>query len=150
MRIAAVAVFIACLTACKSGNQNSDAVRQGVIDYLAKVGMNVKGMDITLSNVKYNGNQADVSVAFAVKGSGQVAMTKGYHLELQGNQWTVMGSQGGGDHGKGGMPGADNPHGGAPTPGGAENPHGGGAVPAAQGGGKMPSPEDLPPAGTRK
>jgi hypothetical protein len=36
-------------------------------------------------------------------------------------------------------------------PGGApENPHAGGSMPAAPAGGKMPSPEDLPPAGKKK
>jgi hypothetical protein len=144
VRIASAAVLIACLAACKSANQtqNTDAVRQGVIDYLAKkAGMNVNGMDITLSNVKFNGNQADVNVSFSVKGTAQVAMTKGYHLELQGNQWVVVGSQGSDEHGK--M---------APDAGGATpNPHAGGAMPAAPaGGGKMPSPEDLPPAGKKK
>ena len=74
---------MACLVACKSGSQNNDAVRQGVMDYLSqKASMNVKGMDINMSNLKINGNQADVMVSFGVKGTGQVAMTKGYHLEL--------------------------------------------------------------------
>ena len=143
VRIVSVAVLIACLVACKSASQtqNTDAVRQGVIDYLGKkAGMNVSGMDITLSNVKFNGNQADVNVSFGVKGTGQVAMTKGYHLELQGNQWVVVGSQGSDEHGK--M---------APDASATPNPHAGGAMPAAPGsGGKMPSPEDLPPAGKKK
>jgi hypothetical protein len=71
-------------------------------------------------------------------------MTKGYHLEMQGNQWVVVGSQGSDEHGKTAPGGA--------MPGGApDNPHAGGAMPAAPAaGGKMPSPEDLPPAGTKK
>jgi hypothetical protein len=144
VRIASVAVLVVCLTACKSGNQsqNTDALRHGVDEYLTQKGMNLKGMDINLSNVKFNGNQADVTVSFAVKGTGQTAMTKGYHLENQGGKWVVIGSQGGDEHGKA-----------APEAGtGAmENPHGGG-MPAAppSGGGKMPSPEDLPPAGKKK
>lgn len=145
-----MALLIACLTACKSGNQNqnADALRQGVIDFLTQKGLNVKGMDINLSNPKFNGNQADVTVSFGVKGTGQMAMTKGYHLEMQGDKWVVLGSQGGDEHGKaspdagGAMPGG----GGAP-----ENPHAGGMPPTAPGGtGKMPSPEDLPPAGKKK
>jgi hypothetical protein len=148
VRIASVAVFIACLAACKSANQNqnADALRQGVIDYLSqKAGMNVKGMDINLTNPKFNGNQADVTVTFGVKGTGQVAMTKGYHLEMQGANWVVVGSQSGDEHGKmapdaGAMPGGA----------GAPNPHAGGMPGAPAGGGKMPSPEDLPPAGKKK
>jgi hypothetical protein len=73
-------------------------------------------------------------------------MTKGYHLEMQGNQWVVVGSQGGADeHGK------MAPGGGAMSGAAPDNPHAGGAMPAAPaGGGKMPSPEDLPPAGKKK
>src|ERR1051326_497580 len=127
---------MACLVACKSGSQNSDAVRQGVMDYLSqKAAMNVKGMDINMSNLKISGNQADVTVSFGVKGTGQVAMTKGYHLELQGDKWAGVGSQGGGDeHGKM-APGA-----GGAIP-GAENPHAGGVPASAAPGGKMPSPD---------
>jgi hypothetical protein len=148
VRIAPVVVLIACLVACKSANQsqNTDAVRQGVFDYLTQKGMNVKGMDINLSNVKFNGNQADVTVGFGVKGTGQMAMTKGYHLEMQGGKWVVIGSQGGDEHGK-----ATTPDAGGAMPGGAGNPHAGGmpATPPSAGG-KMPSPEDLPPAGQKK
>ena len=144
MRIAAVAVFIACLAACKSASQNSEALRQGVTDYLTKAGLNVKGMDLALSNAKFDGNKADVTVSFSVKGTTQVAMTKNYHLEQQAGQWTVVGSAGGSEHGQMAP--------GAPAAGG-ENPHAGVAMPAAPpsgGGSKMPSPESLPPAGTKK
>lgn len=136
--------MILCLAGCKSGNQSQDAVRQGVIDYLEKNSINVPGMDINVTNVKFNGNQADATVSMGVKGSGTVLMTKGYHFEFKDNKWVVVGSQGGDQHGavvpgagKGAMPGAANPHGdGAP------------GAPAA--GGKMPAPEDLPPAGKKK
>ena len=69
VRIASALLLIACLAGCKSGNQNPDAVRQGVMDYLSqKAAMNVKGMDINMSNLKISGNQADVTVSFGVKG----------------------------------------------------------------------------------
>jgi hypothetical protein len=136
--------------ACKSANQsqNSDAVRQGVNEYLTQRGFNLKGMDVNLSNMKFNGNQADVTVSFGVKGTGQMAMTKGYHLEMQGGKWVVIGSQGGEEHGKT-MP--QDAGGAAPGGAGMANPHAGGmpAAPAGSGG-KMPSPEDLPPAGKKK
>jgi hypothetical protein len=134
--------------ACKSANQsqNTDAVRQGVNDYLTSKGLNMKGMDVNLSSLKVNGNQADVTASFSVKGTAQVAMTMGYHLEKQGDKWVVMGSQGGQEHGKTAPPDAS-----GAAPGGMENPHAGGMPAAAPGGGgKMPSPEDLPPAGKKK
>ena len=148
MRIASVAVLIACLAACKAPNQaqNNDAVRQGVLSYLQKGGYNVAGMDVTIADVKYNGNQADAKVNIGVKGTSQTAMSMGYHLEMKDNQWTVVGKQDSSQHGATQPP----PDAGA-APGGMPNPHAGGAPPAAPGGsGKMPSPEDLPPAGTKK
>jgi hypothetical protein len=140
VRIASALLLIACLTACKSGNQSPEALRLGVVEYLQKVGINVAGMDISISNVKFNGNQADATVNMGVKGSGTTSMTMNYHLEQKDNKWVVVGKTDTGQHGAtappGSMPGA--------------NPHAGGVMPAAPGGsGKMPSPEDLPPAGKK-
>jgi hypothetical protein len=131
-------LLLACLTGCKRGNQSNDAVRQGVMEYLQRIGINVGGMDLTVSNVKFNGNQADATVNMGVKGSGTTSMTMNYHLAQKDNKWVVVGKQDSSQHGAT-MPGA------GAMPGG--NPHAGGA-PAAPGaaGGKMPAPEDLPPA----
>ncbi|HKA01888.1 MAG TPA: hypothetical protein VKE70_35500 [Candidatus Solibacter sp.] len=141
MRIALLSLFL-CLAACKSGqNQSNDAVRQGVLDYLQKGGYNVSGMDIRIANVQFKDNQAEAQVNIGVKGSGTTAMSMGYHLELKDNHWTVVGKSDSGQHGALAPPSA-----------GAENPHAGGAPGAAPGGGsgKMPSPDDLPPAGKKK
>jgi hypothetical protein len=149
VRIASVAVLIACLVACKSASQsqNTDAVRQAVNEYLMQRGFNLKAMDVSLSNLKFNGNQADVTVGFGVKGQGQMAMSRGYHLEQQNGKWVVVGSQGGDEHGKA----APDAGGAMPGGAGAENPHAGGVPTTPPGaGGKMPSPEDLPPAGKKK
>jgi hypothetical protein len=140
---------ILCLAACQHGGQNNtDAVRQGVIDYLTKGNFNVAAMDVKVTSVQFNGDQADMAVAVTPKGQGgAMPMAFSYHLEHQNNKWVVMGHSNNASHGAGADPGAGgaNPHGGAmppamppATPGG-DNPHGGG-------GGKMPSPEDLPPA----
>ena len=147
-------VLLACLAACKSANQaqNNDAVRQGVIAYLQKGCYNVAGMDVTIADVKYNGNQADAKVNIGVKGTNQTAMSMGYHLEMKDNQWSVVGKQDSSQHGAT-MPPAEGgaAPGGAAPGGGMPNPHAGGAPPVAPGGsGKMPSPEDLPPAGKKK
>jgi hypothetical protein len=139
VRICAILLLIFSLAACNRGIQNNDAVRQGVIDHLAKAGLNVKGMDVTLSSVQYNGKQADATVAITPKGgSAAQGMSMKYHLEQQGSQWVVTGraESSGSPHGKGAMPGAANPH-----EGGAMQPSGGGAA--------MPSPESLPPAGKK-
>jgi hypothetical protein len=131
----------ALLAGCKNSTQNSDAVRQGVVEYLQKAGLNVAGMDIALAGVKFNGNRADARVDLSVKGTGKVAMSRTYFLEQKDNKWVVVGKEDADQHG-------------AMAPGaaaGGENPHAGGAIPSApSGGGKMPSPEDLPPAGKKK
>ena len=132
------------LVACNSAKKNNDAVRQGVVDYLAQKGLNVQGMDVAMTNLEVNGNQADATVSITPKGGNpSQGMSMKYHLEQRDNKWSVVGRQ---DTNA-------SPHGGGtPPPGaGAENPHGGGAMPPAASpgaapSGKMPSPEDLPPA----
>jgi hypothetical protein len=144
VRISAVLLVILSLAACNRGIKNNDAVRQGVINHLSKVGLNVAGMDVSLTSVQINGKEADATVSIAPKGGNAAqGMSMKYHLQQQGSEWVVTGRQdtGASPHGAGAMPAA--PSGGMP---GGENPHGAGM--AAPGGapGKMPSPEDLPPA----
>lgn len=147
VRTGAVLILVLSLSACKSGTQNREAVRQGIIDHLAKKGIATKAMDISLTSVDIKGSQADATAAMSVKGSTTgPAMSFKYHLEQQGGQWVVINSAdaGGSPHGAVATPGGAPPHGSMePAPGG-ENPH------AAGGGAKMPSPEDLPPSGKKK
>ena len=144
MRIASLLLAVLCLAGCNRGGQNKDAVRQGVLDYLSgRKDLNIGSMDVEVTAVQFNGNKADATVSFAPKGvSGSQGMTMRYQLEQQGDRWAVVGRQDSG-HAGAVAPGAANPHGGGALPEGAENPHGGG-------GPKMPSPEDLPPAGGKK
>jgi hypothetical protein len=147
VRIVSTLLLIFCLAGCHRGVESNDAVRQGVLDYLATKGMTPAAMDINLTAVKFNGDKADATVSFAAKGSGAGQMSIQYHMELKDNKWVVVGRQDAGQHGAGQLPA------GAPPPGGAapmENPHGGGAMAAPATGGKMPAPEDLPPAGKKK
>jgi len=140
VRISAVLFLIVSLAACNGAKKNNDAVRQGVLDYLATKGMNSQTMDINIVSVKYNGDTADATVSFAAKGSGAGQMSIQYRLENQSGKWKVVGKQDANQHG-----GAAAAPGGAPQD--AGDPHGGGAPVA---GGKMPSPDDLPPAGQKK
>jgi hypothetical protein len=124
-----------CLAGCNRGVQNKDAVRQGVLDHLAQVQLNVASMNVEVTSVQFNGNQAEATVSFTPKGaSGAPGMSMRYQLEQKDGRWVVMGRKdaGASPHGGGAMP---------PAAPGMENPHGGG---------KMPSPEDLPPAGQKK
>jgi hypothetical protein len=138
----AVVLLILSLAACNRGLQNNEAVRQGIVDRMAQKG--VAGVDVALTSVKFNGNEADVVAAITPKGGNPAAgMSMNYHLQQQGGKWVVVGTPGtgGAPHGGAGMPGAANPHGGGmPRPDSVPE-----AGPAG-GSGKMPSPEDLPPS----
>ncbi len=110
-------------------------------------------MNVEVTTVTFSGNQADAAVSITPKGVSAGGMNVNYHLEQDGAKWVVKGRKdaGGAPHGggvpTGAMPSGDNPHGGGALP-GADNPHG--AAPGGASGGRMPSPEDLPPSGKKK
>ena len=136
-----------CLAGCHRGVESKDAVRQGVLDYLATKGLAAAAMDINVTDVKFDGDKADATVSFAAKGTGSGQMAIQYHLELKDGKWAVLGRKDASQHGGGQLPPGAAPQGSAAP--GMANPHGGMmAAPAA--GGKMPAPEDLPPAGKKK
>ena len=118
------------------------------MDYLSgRKDLNIASMDIDVSAVQFDGNKADATVTFAPKGTpGSQGMTMRYQLEQQGGKWVVMGRQDSG-HAGSVAPGAANPHGDGALPEGHPNPGAGGSP---GGGVRMPSPEDLPPAGGKK
>ena len=131
-----------CLAGCNRGVQNQEAVRQSIAGYLKGKNMAV---DVELTSVRFNGAQASAEVSISPKGLPGQKMPMSYKLEQRDGQWAVVGrNESGPPHGGGAMPG------GAPA---AENPHGG-AMPMPGGpgsaGGKMPLPENLPPAGAKK
>jgi hypothetical protein len=127
-------VVLISLSGCQKSSQNNDAVRQGVLEYLATKGMTPASMEINVTAVKFDGNQADATVAFAAKGDAAALMTMQYRLEMKDGKWGVVGKKDAGQHGAG----AQLPAGGAMP----ANPHGAG--------GAMPLPEDLPPSGKKK
>ena len=143
-------LLILGLAGCqRGGRNNTDAIRQGVIDHLAKAKFDVAAMDIKVGSAQFNGDQADANVVVTLKGKSDAPpMNFRYHLERQADKWVVVGLAKDNAHG-GGMadPNAAgaNPHGGAMPPAGGDNPHGG-AMPPAGGSSQMPSPQDLPPA----
>ena len=119
-----------------------------MLDYLATKGMTPAAMDIAVTDVKFDGDKADATVSFAAKGTGAGQMAIQYHMELKDSKWKVTGRKDASQHGAaaGQMP----PAGAAPmgaAPPGESSPHGG---MAGAPGGRMPAPEDLPPAGKKK
>lgn len=113
---------VLALLGCRKDIQNTAAVRQGILDYLAKR-PDLVSMDVNVSSVAFRKDEADATVYFRAKdsppGSG---MEMKYILERKGNQWVVKGRAGSGAGG--------NPHAGAaptgmPPMGDGVNPHGG-------------------------
>jgi hypothetical protein len=135
-----IALLVAALAfaGCRSGNQSRQAVHQGILDHLAGAGFSNQNMDISETSIQFNGDKADALVEIAPKGaSPQQGMQMRYSLQHMNGRWVVVGRADGGGHGGAVLPGSDNPHSSA-TPG----------DPA--GGGKMPSPDDLPPSGKKQ
>ena len=117
-------------SACKRNIDNQEAVRQAVIDYLAKrSNLHVSAMNVDVVSVTFRSNEADAVVAITARGAapGQ-PMSMRYTLERQGDHWAVKGKTeaGGSPHGAG----AANPHGGAESTAAGELPPGHPAVPS--------------------
>lgn len=111
------------IVGCSRDIRNENAIRQGVIDYLAnRAGLNVSAMNVNLTSVVYRKDEADATVSFSAKGSAPAGgMSMRYVLERKGDRWVVKGraDSGANPHGQ---PGGTNPHGGGmPVPGGADS-----------------------------
>jgi hypothetical protein len=121
VRIASLLTLFLALAACNRGTQSNDAVRQGVLDYLgSRPNLSMGGMNVDVTKVDFNGNQAIATVSFTPKtGPAGNGMRMCYTLEQKSGKWTVVGKadSGGSPHGGAAagqaMPGMANPHGGA-------------------------------------
>ena len=128
--------------ACHSSMENKEAVQRGIMDRLSSAGLSTQNMDVDVNNVQFRGGKAEADVEVRPKGAshGQ-GMQMHYSLENQSGRWVVTS--------RADMAG----HGGPVMPGSA-NPHGSGAMPAMSpdpgSGSRMPSPQDLPPAGKKQ
>jgi hypothetical protein len=120
--------LLICLTlaGCHRNIGNEDAVKRGVMDYLAtRQGLNIASMDIAVESMVFRENEVDARVVFTPKGSNAAApMTIPYTLEKKGDRWVVKPRAGGGQNPHGGM--GASPHGG-----GMGIPQGAGASPGA-------------------
>jgi hypothetical protein len=109
------------LAGCSKNINNEEAVRQGVINYLAKQSsLDLNGMDISVSTVTFKANEADAVIAFRPKGAADPsnAMQMRYTLERKGGEWVVKSKAGmSGDPHTGAMQGGDTTGGQAMPPG---------------------------------
>jgi hypothetical protein len=119
---------------CNRGTQTPEAVRQAVVDHLAKRSdLDVSSMQVDVTSVSFREDEAEATVSFRAKGSAPASgMQMRYTLEREGNRWVVKG--------KGQAPSGAEPHGQTPG-GGAASPHSGSDLPAGHppmGAGKAP------------
>lgn len=106
---------------CSRNIDNKEAVRQGVLDYLNKrreqTGLDMKLMNVDVSNVSFRRNEATATISFQPKTGGTSGMSMNYVLERSGNQWVVKGRKESGvnPHGADGLPGQAMPSAGEPS-----------------------------------
>jgi hypothetical protein len=101
-----IALFAAALllAACGRKNiENTEAVRQGVIEYLnsrqAQTGLDMSTMDVKVTAANFERDTARATVQFSVKNS-DAGMTLNYTLDRKGDKWIVQPkSDNGGGHG---------------------------------------------------
>jgi hypothetical protein len=160
VKIVALLSLLASLAACNKGIQNKDAVRQGVLDYLAsRPNLSMGGMTVDVAGVTFKDNKAEAQVTFSAKGgpAGAGGMTMRYTLEQKDKKWVVVGKADSGQspHGAGAAgpgtpampPDMANPHsGGAMVD--TEKP-GGGAPPAGMPAGHPPVEGKAPASGKK-
>ena len=91
----ALAAAALLLAACSRDIQNTEAVRQAVMDYLrartSETGLNVDLMQVDVTSVSFQRDQARASVYFRPKGVAEGGMQMNYTLDRQGNKWAVRG-----------------------------------------------------------
>jgi hypothetical protein len=121
----ATLVVVSCaLIGCNRASQSQEAIRAGVIDYVATK-VNIGAMDVDVTSIAFKGNEADATVSFRAKGADPASgLQMRYTLEQKAGKWVVKDkAQAGGS-----------PHGAAINPGGEPaSPHvnpGAGQLPA--------------------
>lgn len=102
-------VLVSCaLSGCSRAGQDKEAIRQGVIDYVASKA-NLGAMDVDVTSVAFKGEEADATVMFRPKGAESGSgMEMRYTLEQKSGKWVVKNKEeaGGTPHGTMAAPGA--------------------------------------------
>jgi hypothetical protein len=109
--IAPAALLVAFAAACSRDIQNSESVRQGVLDYLnerkAQTGLDPAQMQVDIGSVSFQQDEARATVIFRPKNQPDPQpMTIAYVLDRKGGKWVVRGhaTSTGNPHGGGEMP----------------------------------------------
>ena len=98
MKKLAILAAVLCLAGCSKDIQTTEAVRQGVVDYLqqrtADTGLDVNSLVVTVSSVSFEKDVARATVAFSPKSApGVTGMSMNYVLDRKGDKWVVKGRQ---------------------------------------------------------
>ena len=89
-----LAAFLAASGCHRSQKAESDAIRDGIRQYLGSLNtLNLSAMDMNVTNVKIDGTEARADVEFTPKTGGApgAGMKISYSLEKRGDQWLVVG-----------------------------------------------------------
>jgi hypothetical protein len=125
--------LVALFAGCKKQESDADAIRSGINAHLTSLKtLNLSAMDMNITNVSVQGNQAQAQVEFKPKSGGPpgAGMQVAYSLQKQNGQWVVQNTQ---------------PAGGSiQHPGPGDNPHPNATSPSS---GSMPNFRDLVPGG---
>jgi hypothetical protein len=81
---------------CKKQESDADGIRSGINQHLASLQtLNLGAMDMNITNVSIQGNQANAQVEFRPKGGAPdgAGMQVAYSLEKQNGLWVVQNSQ---------------------------------------------------------
>jgi len=129
----AVVALLSLFAGCKKQESDSDGIRTGINEHLSSLKtINLSAMDMNITNVSIQGNQAQAQVEFRPKTGGPpgAAMQVSYSLAKQNGLWVVQNTQ---------------PMGGSiQHPGPGENPHTNESAPSS---GALPNFRDLVPGG---
>ena len=126
MKPLATLILVSCaLIGCNRASQSQEAIRAGVIDYVATK-VNIGAMDVDVTSIDFKGNEADATVSFRAKGADPASgLQMRYTLEQKSGKWVVKdkAQAGGSPHGAAMNPGGEpaNPHG---SPGAGQLPAG--------------------------
>ncbi len=88
--------LLALFAGCKKQESDADAIRSGINQHLASLKtLNLDAMDMNITNVSIQGNQAQAQVEFRPKGGTPqgAGMQVAYSLEKQNGEWVVQNTQ---------------------------------------------------------
>jgi hypothetical protein len=132
------------LAACGPNIKTKEKVREDLLTHLQKAGLDTKALEIDITQVTFDKNQAHAAVSFRPKGVTSVhdGMMMSYTLESRDGHWVVTGRADSQGHGSS-RPPAENGTSGAPNLPPGHPPMGGLAAPNGSPNGQNPS--QLPP-----